>query len=205
MAGELGWRTVLSCTSRSKIWDPAGEESRGEVDSALLGEEGEGKQSCCELGAGLPDPTAPERFDESLVMDGTWVAPGEVDDFFLPNPNRARFLPLPDFSSSACFMSALEAASAGARGVEVPRLLSSAMSSCASLSPPVIGAASARLMLNGGYMSLRCYCGLDFAKRRFFRSGMTSREKQDVGITRSGVCDEVEPCRQIARMTERAQ
>lgn len=40
IAGELGGK-VLSCTSRSKIWEPAGDTTRGEEeDRFLCGEDG---------------------------------------------------------------------------------------------------------------------------------------------------------------------
>jgi hypothetical protein len=43
IAGEFGIKTVLSWTSRSKICERAGEATRGEVDKARFGEDGEAR------------------------------------------------------------------------------------------------------------------------------------------------------------------
>ena len=40
MAGEFGLAVALSCTSRSKICEPAGDDKRGDVDRARFGEDG---------------------------------------------------------------------------------------------------------------------------------------------------------------------
>lgn len=148
MAGEFGARTVLSCTSRSKICEPAGEERRGDVDRARFGEAGRVEEwSVCEACVdGTVGCVMADIWDASWLEAGcepVGVSAEEGVCFFLPSPKRLRFLDL------AVDLSSWESASGVSRalGVEPSMLLSSATSSWAMRSPLVMGAASARRLM----------------------------------------------------------
>lgn len=70
MAGEVG-RIVLSCTSRSNIWDPAGELMRGDGEwSPRPGEEG----TILGLSRGTGDVVVDRRVASLLCVCGGLVA-----------------------------------------------------------------------------------------------------------------------------------
>lgn len=112
MAGELGFNTVLSCTSRSKIWEPAGDDSRVELERARVGDDGCTNTACSLVSARVGDLVVLEAVVDALnVLDAldAWGAKGGVlfllllasggdlnllSSFFLTNPNRDRLLVL---------------------------------------------------------------------------------------------------------------
>jgi len=111
MAGEVGM-AVLSCTSRSKIWLPAGDARRGE-EASLPGEVG--TKWVCSVWIG---EVFADRLDATLFLAGSDLA-CTLDDssvFFFPKPNRPLFF----FFSSA---------SGIARGVESPGVTSASSGS----------------------------------------------------------------------------
>jgi hypothetical protein len=109
IAGELGRIGADSCTSRSKIWLPAGDERRGdEVRAARL--PGQVGMKCVYSAAGEV-VVADARGDE--VLGGDLGVSSSSAVFFLPKPKRVRFLAFFAFAS-------IVAASAVVRGVVVP-------------------------------------------------------------------------------------
>lgn len=153
MAGELGIKTVLSCTSLSKIWEPAGDDTRGEPDNWRIGDEGCTKTECSPVWTRVGDVVALEGAVDVLeaceVTGGVAFASeaevSELSPFFFPKPNRDRFLALASFWLS---MLRSESGSSTARGVESSKLLSSATSlPLGNRSPLFKVGDSARLMV----------------------------------------------------------
>jgi hypothetical protein len=162
IAGELGPRTALSWTSRSKICEVAGEDRRGEPENPRPGEEG--STNAWSPWVAQVEDWAVESFDPSRDnKGGLVVAEFDLDGdrdrasdfelsvdflvtgaFFFPKPNRLRFLAF--FVSSGWLTSS--PAKSPARGVELFNRSSARM---ASVYRPlvVISAGSARLMMSG--------------------------------------------------------
>jgi hypothetical protein len=101
----LGISEALSCTSRSKIWLPAGEDRRGdEPKPERPGEEGEKCGWSVWMGEAAVRLAAEAFLLMEADLDGDFVA---SSIFFLPKPNKLRFF---DFFSSP----------SAARGVALP-------------------------------------------------------------------------------------
>lgn len=109
MAGELGMAAALSCTSRSKICDVAGEATRGEAEYTppRPGDAG----TMCGASASPGDVAAEDRCDMSrasgvpCMLDSDLAdAPGAAlsDAFFFPEKaeNRPRFFLESSFADS---------------------------------------------------------------------------------------------------------
>lgn len=128
MAGEFGLSTVLSWTSRSKICDVAGEESRGEPVKPRPGDEGRAKL-CSPVGGhdgcfedsleasrdrgglaglefaleGVCDSERDSGWDSGLELFVSGLESDFVstEGFFLPRPNKLRILLFPSFFVSS--------------------------------------------------------------------------------------------------------
>lgn len=163
IAGELALRTALSCTSRSKICEVAGEDNRGEPEKPRPGDDG-GSTNAWSFWVGQVEDCVVESFDPSRdIKGGLVVAEFEFDlvsdwdresdfvlsvdfftvaAFFFPNPKRLRFLL---FLASSGWL-AFSSAKSPARGVELFNRSSSAKMAWSYRPLGVMLAGSARLM-----------------------------------------------------------
>lgn len=81
MAGDDDFGRLWSCTSRSNIWEVAGDAILGEPENARVGEEGANGRSPWPSWIGEAVDRAAERV--ATVFDGSWEAYG------LPVPGPA--------------------------------------------------------------------------------------------------------------------